>query len=59
MTYYTIRIDIDESLSPSEILQVMKDGATYWGKLVNKSPQSRLEVKKHGTKYYMKVGYAS
>ena len=59
MTYFTIKIEIEEDLTPSEILQVMKDGATHWSKCFGKPAKTRFQIKNKGTQYYMRVGYAS
>ena len=57
MTYYTINIEITETLTPSQLLQEMKDGATRWGKIIGQQPTTRQDIQQKNNNYYMKVGY--
>lgn len=57
MSYYTISIEIEETLSPSQLLEEMKDGATYWGECIGKTPVVREKIQSFGNKHFMKIGY--
>ena len=59
MIYYTIKIEIEEKLSPSDLLKEMRDGATHWGQCIGKQPKKREKIQKFGNNYYMKVAYES
>tara|TARA_R110000803_G_scaffold61969_3_gene122090 strand:- start:1917 stop:2096 length:180 start_codon:yes stop_codon:yes gene_type:complete len=59
MVYFTLSQEVEEGLSASEILQLMKDAATRWGKCINKTPKTRKQIKNNRNNYYMEVGYES
>jgi hypothetical protein len=57
MIYYTISLQIKKKRTSSQILEEMREGATRWGKCIDKTPTTRDKIEKHGINYYMKVGY--
>ena len=57
MTHFTINLELEEGLSPSELLTKMKDGAIYWGECIGKTPVVREKIQSFGNKHFMKVGY--
>ena len=57
MQYYTINLELEEGLYPSELLKKMKDGAIYWGECIGKTPVVREKIQSFGNKHFMKIGY--